>query len=201
MSKSALTRNARELAAFLQWDGEVDFVSRASLGLKAVLQALRCKSPGRVALSPIVCQDVVSAVLSAGYEPYFVDVNPDSGEVHTDQWERAREAGCHVAIVVHLYGRIADVRSVMEIFNSPDCLVVDDAAQAFGSACEFGFAGTMGDVGLVSFGSSKHITSGGAAVLHKAPAIASEMRDQIEKNQSLTQQRPEKSKQNIPPPL
>ena len=94
MSNSALTRNARELAAFLRWDGEVDFVSRASLGLKAVLQALRRQSPGRVALSPIVCQDVVSAVLSAGYEPYFVDVNPDSGEVQIDQWERARQAGC-----------------------------------------------------------------------------------------------------------
>ncbi len=193
MSNSALTRNARELAAFLRWDGEVDFVSRASLGLKVVLQALRRKSPGRVALSPIVCQDVVSAVLSAGYEPYFVDVNPDSGEVPIDQWERARQAGCHVAIVVHLYGRIADVKSVREIFNSPDCLVIDDAAQAFGSACEFGFAGTMGDIGLVSFGSSKHITSGGAAVLHKSPAIASETREQLQKIQYLTPHRAERA--------
>jgi len=197
MSKSALEQSSRKLSAFLQWDGEVDFVGRASFGLKAVLQGLLNRYARRVAMSPIVCQDVVSAVVSAGYEPFFIDVDPVSGEVPLNEWKRAHDAGCKIAVVVHLYGRLVNLRSVREIFASPECLVIDDAAQAFGSTCDLGFAGTMGDVGLVSFGPSKHITTGGAAVLHRSTALAAGTRDQLDRMRITKPQKAEKVEGNF----
>ncbi len=171
-----LTDVATSFAAFLEWTGGTVLVSRASLGLEAVLRAWRGTDPLHVALSPIVCQDVVAAILAADCVPHFVDVDPETGEVLPCGWLVAREAGCTVAIIVHLYGRLADVAAASSVFSSDDCLVVDDAAQAFGTTSAEGFAGTLADIGLVSFGATKQITSGGAAVLVRSPQLLHDLR-------------------------
>ena len=139
------------------------FTHRASLAIKVVLQdRFRGQT---VALSPIVCQDVISAVLSAGCSPLFVDLDPKTTEVPASEWVRARNGGATVAIAVHLFGlgrALADVRGV---FTGDDCLVIDDAAQAVGTKVGKRYAGTLGDVGILSFGHSKQLPMGGAAVL------------------------------------
>jgi dTDP-4-amino-4,6-dideoxygalactose transaminase len=118
-----------------------------------------------VALPGAVCPDVLLAVIAAKCEPLFCDVDVTDGLVPETEWVRARSAGAEVAIVVHLYGNAARVAPVRSIFPAPDCLVVDDAAQALGSISDDGQAGALGDVGLISFGATKHISLGNAAVL------------------------------------
>ncbi len=168
--------SAREaLADFLSWDHEILLVSRASLGLQAVLAVRKPAGHNLVALSPLVCQDVVSAILNAGCAPYFVDVDPTSGEVPPGAWKDAREVGCTTAIAVHLYGRSTDVEAANGAFLDSDDLVIDDAAQALGSGQEAGLAGTLAGVGLLSFGRSKHIGTGGAAVLFRSSHLAEEV--------------------------
>jgi hypothetical protein len=145
-------------------------VGRGALGLMA---ALRCwprrKDACRVAVSGAVCHDVVVAILAAGCEPFFCDVDPADGLVTEAEWRRARSLGADVAIVVHLYGNPAPVKEVRTIFPAPECLVIDDAAQALGSRSADGLAGSQGDIGLLSFGYSKHIALGGAALLCDDP--------------------------------
>jgi hypothetical protein len=176
MRDDELADVATNVAAFLEWTGGTVLVSRASLGLEAVLRAWRGTERLHVALSPIVCQDVVAAILAADCVPHFVDVDPETGEVLPCGWVEAREAGCTVAIIVHLYGRLADVAAATCVFSSTDCLVIDDAAQAFGTTGAKGFAGTLADVGLVSFGATKQISSGGAAVLVRSPQLLHDLR-------------------------
>ena len=145
-------------------------VGRASHALEVVLREL---TPGGVvALSPIVCQDVIAAVLASGAAPWFVDIDPVIGQVPIREWERARACGASTAIVVHLFGNGADVPSVRKVFPEPECLVIDDAAQALGTRWRGRLAGTEGDLGLVSFGYSKQLDSGGAAVLTSNPRVA-----------------------------
>jgi hypothetical protein len=112
-----------------------------------------------------ICPDVVLAVNAAECEPFFCDIDVTDGLVPEPEWVRARSAGAEVAIVVHLYGNPARVAPVRSIFPAPDCLVVDDAAQALGSFSDDGQAGALGDIGLISFGATKHISLGNAAVL------------------------------------
>jgi dTDP-4-amino-4,6-dideoxygalactose transaminase len=88
---------------------------------------------------------------------------------------RARALGADVALVVHLYGNPAPTRHVRDVFPAPECLLVDDAAQALGSRGPDGLAGAMGDVGLLSFGHSKHITCGNATVLFRSAGFAKEV--------------------------
>jgi hypothetical protein len=149
-------------------------VGRASLGIYA---ALRVWSGGRklvVALPAAVCQDVIAAVLMAGCSPHLCDVDPVTGLVPCNEWTRARGAGATAAIVVHLYGNPADTALVCQIFSGADCLIIDDAAQALGTRTARGLAGTGGDVGVISFGATKHIEVGGAALIFRDALFARE---------------------------
>jgi len=147
--------------------------ARAALGLMAVLRCwVDAGNVARIALSASVCHDVVAAVLGAGCEPVFCDIDPADGNVLDQEWARARVAGASVALVVHLYGNPADMPVVRRHFSSPACLVIDDAAQALGSSNAEGPVGGQGDVGLLSFGATKHIEVGGAAILFRDPVFA-----------------------------
>lgn len=134
---------------------------RASIGIAAALRVWG--GEGGVAVPASVCQDVIAAVLLSGRQPVFCDVVPATGLVPDSEWRRARHAGAEAAIVVHLYGNPADTAAVRAVF--PDGLLIDDAAQALGAQTPQGLAGTGGDVGVVSFGHTKHIEVGGAALL------------------------------------
>jgi hypothetical protein len=105
---------------------------------------------------------VVVAILAAGRQPEFCDVDARTGAVPLSEWRRAREAGASAAVVVHLYGNPVDTAGVREIFSSG--LLIDDAAQALGARTPRHLAGLGGDVGLFSFGRTKHIEAGGAAL-------------------------------------
>ncbi|MBF0282574.1 MAG: DegT/DnrJ/EryC1/StrS family aminotransferase [Zetaproteobacteria bacterium] len=153
----------------------VEHVVKAGRGSLIIYAALKAwgaghARPGLVAVPAAVCQDVVAAILMAGYAPIFCDVDPATGLTPMQEWARARAAGASVAIVVHLYGNPADTESVRAIF--PDGLIIDDAAQSLGADTGNGLAGTEGDVGVISFGHTKHIEIGGAALIARDPALA-----------------------------
>ncbi len=151
-------------------------VARASLGLMASLQVWRAGGHAPVvALCANVCHDVVAAVLGAGMRPLFLDMDPASGQVPESEWRRARAQGASVALVVHLYGNPSDVAMVRRHFPAGDALLVDDAAQALGVQTPTGAAGGLGDIGLLSFGPTKHISTGGAALLFRASTLAQEV--------------------------
>jgi dTDP-4-amino-4,6-dideoxygalactose transaminase len=116
-------------------------------------------------VSGAVCHDVIVAIIAAGCEIVFCDIDLETGLVAPTEWERARACGADAACVVHLYGNPARVDPVRACFPAPDCLVIDDAAQALGSESPDGRAGARGDVGLLSFTKTKHLPVGNAALL------------------------------------
>jgi len=159
---------------------EVDFnveravpVARAALGLMLVLRVwVEQGNAPLVALSANVCHDVVAAVLGAGCEPVFCDIDLCDAVVPEHEWRRARTLGASASLVVHPYGNPVDMSVVRRQFPASDSLLIDDAAQAFGSMNADGLVGGQGDVGLLSFGATKHIEAGGAALLFKDAAFA-----------------------------
>jgi hypothetical protein len=170
---------AGELSRLLERQFAVEraiLAGRAALGLSALLECRRERRRiCRVALPAAICQEVVLSVAAAGCEPIFCDVDPLDGLVKESEWTRARARGADVAIVVHLYGNPASAGAVRKIFPAPDCLLIDDAAQALGSSCEACLAGSGGDVGLLSFGPTKHIATGNAALLFRSVELAEQV--------------------------
>lgn len=151
-------------------------VGRAALGLRTALRVWRAaRSKYRVAIPGAICHEVLLAVLAADCEPIFCDVDVADGLVPDAEWARARTLGADAAIVAHLYGNPARLHGARSIFHAPDCLLIDDAAQALGSHGQDGLCGSLGDIGLLSFGHSKQISIGNGAVLVRDPDFAAEI--------------------------
>lgn len=78
-------------------------------------------------------------------------------------------------VVVHVFGNLADMESIMKIADEYHLKVIEDATEALGSRYTAGelagkFAGTIGDYGAFSFNGNKIITTGGGgAVTAKDP--------------------------------
>jgi perosamine synthetase len=73
-------------------------------------------------------------------------------------------------IVVHVFGNMADMESVMQIAEQYNLMVIEDATEALGSYFTGGkykgrFAGTIGHFGIYSFNGNKIITTGGGGML------------------------------------
>jgi len=79
---------------------------------------------------------------------------------------------------VHLTGRVAPMRELMELAQRHGLAIVEDAAQAFGSKRDGRFAGTFGEVGAFSAHPLKNLNAAGDAgfVLTGDDAVAERIR-------------------------
>lgn len=73
-------------------------------------------------------------------------------------------------IVVHVFGNMADMESIINIAQKFNLMVIEDATEALGTYYTKGkykdqFAGTMGDIGVYSFNGNKIITTGGGGMI------------------------------------
>lgn len=73
-------------------------------------------------------------------------------------------------VVVHVFGNMADMVSILEIAHKYNIKVVEDATEALGTRYIEGplagkYAGTIGDFGCFSFNGNKIITTGGGGAI------------------------------------
>jgi len=97
------------------------------------------------------------AVLHAGAEPVFCDVDADTGLL--DPTAAAAAVGPRTAaiIVVHLYGQVAATGALAELAGRRGLMLLEDSAQAHGARLEGRMAGTLGDAAAFSFYPSKNL--------------------------------------------
>ena len=73
-------------------------------------------------------------------------------------------------VVVHVFGNLADMESIMQIAKEFHLKVIEDATEALGTRYTQGifagkYAGTIGDYGAYSFNGNKIITTGGGGAI------------------------------------
>ena len=67
-------------------------------------------------------------------------------------------------MVVHLYGLMCDMKTIMSIAKKYKLYVLEDCAQCFGKNEKTNFC-TIGHVGSWSFETTKHITTGDGGIV------------------------------------
>ncbi|MBE9492468.1 MAG: DegT/DnrJ/EryC1/StrS family aminotransferase [Bacteroidetes bacterium] len=102
----------------------------------------------------------VIAVL--GLTPILVDINPDTFNLDPKAIEKAITPRTKAIVPVHLFGQCADMERILDIAKKHNLYVIEDACQAIGAEYLFEDnkrkkAGTMGDIGCVSFFPSKNL--------------------------------------------
>lgn len=99
----------------------------------------------------------VAAICYVGARPVFVDVNPKTYTMDTNQLEGAITERTKAILPVHLYGQPAEMDPIMEIARRHNLILVEDAAQAHGAEYKGKRVGSIGDMGCFSFYPGKNL--------------------------------------------
>ena len=107
-----------------------------TLMLKASIQLGRLQPGDEVIVPANTFVATVLAVRAAGLAPVLVEPNRDTCVLDTSRLAEACSEKTRAILVVHLYGRLADMPAICEFAKAHNLLVFEDAAQAHGAALD-----------------------------------------------------------------
>jgi aminotransferase EvaB len=93
----------------------------------------------------------VSAIVSAGATPRFVDIDPATYLMDGDQLENVVTEKTRCILPVHLFGQCVDMDGVHRVAKAHGLKVLEDCAQAHGAEFKGRKAGSMSDAAAFSF--------------------------------------------------
>jgi dTDP-4-amino-4,6-dideoxygalactose transaminase len=147
-------------------------VPMARIGLwLGLLEMIR---PGQtVVMSPLTIIDVVNMVLLAGGIPLFADISKASCGMDPDEAEALIDNRTGAVLITHLHGETSGAFVFREICRRYGLPLIEDTAQAFGASENGRRLGTIGDLGIYSFGFYKNVNAwrGGMVVSHDLDLI------------------------------
>ncbi|MCX5677994.1 MAG: DegT/DnrJ/EryC1/StrS family aminotransferase [Candidatus Omnitrophica bacterium] len=135
-------------------------------GTDALILALRALDIGpgdEVITTPFTFFATAEAASLLGAKPVFVDIEPRTYNIDPRSIEKAITSRTKVIIPVHLYGQCADMDPIMVIAGKYKLKVIEDTAQAIGATYKGRKAGSIGDIGTLSFFPSKNLGAFGDA--------------------------------------
>ena len=177
-----ITKLEQEMAKFLNTSNVAACQSGTSaLHLSLVEAGVQ---PGDVVLVPPLT--FIAAVNPVKYQfatPVFIDCDDsfcmDPNKLNSFckeecKWDgevlRYQNAIVRALVIVHVFGNMADMESIMEIAEKYNLKVIEDATEALGTKYIEGkyagkYAGTIGHFGAYSFNGNKIITTGGGGAV------------------------------------
>jgi len=102
----------------------------------------------------------VAPVVHLGATPVLVDILPDTWCIDPAKAEAAITPRTKAIIATHLYGSTCDMDALLAIGAKHDIAIIEDAAEAIGSAIGERKAGAMGRFSTFSFHGTKTMTTG-----------------------------------------
>ena len=126
-------------------------VNSGTDALFLALKALGLKDGDEVRTVANTAVPTVSAIVSAGGVPRFVDIDRDTCLMNTRQLEEVLGPRTKVILPVHLYGQCVDMDSVMSFASKHGLKVLEDCAQCTGGLYNGRKSGSLGHVSAFSF--------------------------------------------------
>ena len=164
----------KELGHYLQGN-DVLSVANGTDALQIALMALGI-GPGDEVISPsFTFVATAEAVGLLGATPVFADINPKTFTIDPDQVAALITERTKAIVPVHLFGQCANMSAILELAEKYGIPVIEDTAQAVGAQWEGKAAGTMGELGTLSFFPSKNLGcygDGGAIVSRDESLLA-----------------------------
>ncbi len=153
-------------------------VDNATHGLTLALRALGIGQEQEVITVSNTAVPTVSAIVSAGATPRFVDIDPRTYLMDVSQLGAALTDRTACIMPVHLFGQCVDMTSVSALAKQRGIKVIEDCSQAHG-ARHFGKrAGSLSDLSVFSFYPTKPLGAfgDGGIVLTQAAELNAKLR-------------------------
>lgn len=177
-----ITKLEEELAKFLHTDNVAACQSGTSALHMSLVEA-GVKPGDTVLVPPLTFIAAVNPVKYQFANPVFIDCDDsfclDPVKLHSFCAEECSFDGVELkyngsvvkaVVVVHVFGNMADMESIMLTAEQFNLKVIEDATEALGTKYTKGkyagkYAGTIGDFGAFSFNGNKIITTGGGGAV------------------------------------
>lgn len=155
-----VTALEEEIARYCQ----TKFAIGCASGSDALLLALMARGVGdgdEVITTPFTFFATASAITRLGARPVFVDIDERTFNINSDLVEKAITTRTRAIVPVHMYGQCADMDPLLEISEKSGIPIIEDSAQAIGAEDRGRRAGSMGQMGCLSFYPSKNLGGAG----------------------------------------
>ncbi len=122
--------------------------------------------PGDEVIVPELTWIATAAPINyVGAAPVFADVDRESLCISVESVKSCISSKTKAVIAVDLYGNMPNYERLNALCKSCNISLIEDAAEAIGSAVPLGKAGTIGQIGVFSFHGSKTLTTGEGGML------------------------------------
>lgn len=136
-------------------------LANGTLALDLALKALGVGLGDDVIVTSRTFLASVSAIVNAGANPVFADVDLDSQNITANSITAVLTPNTKAIIVVHLAGMPAQMDEIMALSQIHGLFVIEDCAQAHGAKYKGRPVGSIGHIGAWSFCQDKIMTTGG----------------------------------------
>jgi dTDP-4-amino-4,6-dideoxygalactose transaminase len=151
--------------SFAHWLGIRHCIGVAN-GLDALVLSLRALSLNEgdeVIVPSNTYIATILAVIQAGLVPVLVEPDIHTYNIDPALIQKSISSKTKAIMVVHLYGKCCDMKSIMGIANDHKLFVIEDVAQAHGAKQDGVVAGTFGHLSAFSFYPTKNLGALGDA--------------------------------------
>ena len=138
-----------------------------SSGTTALITAMAAAGVGfgdEVLLPPFTFVASMEAILAVGAVPVFVDIDETLG-LSAAAVEAAITPRTKAVNAVHMCGVLCDMDGLRAVCEKHGLVLLEDASQALGASLRGQMAGTLGDIGGISFDSVKTVSCGEGGVV------------------------------------
>ncbi|MEO8635893.1 MAG: DegT/DnrJ/EryC1/StrS family aminotransferase [Gemmatimonadales bacterium] len=146
------------------------------------LHALDLKPGDEVITPSFTFFATAGTIHNTGGTPVFVDIDPGTFNLDPAAVEAAITPKTRAIIAVHLFGQMAPMEALLPIAERHGLVIIEDAAQAIGARRQINgawrAAGSLGQVGTISFFPSKNLGAwgDGGLMLTQDEALAGRLR-------------------------
>lgn len=129
-------------------------------GLDALTLALRAFDFEKGSEVIVPSNTYIATILSIvqnGLKPILVEPDIETYNIDPKKIEEKITPATKAIMVVHLYGKVCDMNSIIAIANKYNLKLIEDCAQAHGATYKSKKAGSFGDYGAFSFYPTKNL--------------------------------------------
>lgn len=140
------------------------FTNAGRTSLYVILRALNLPKGSKIGVPLYLCTVVFDAIIKAGHVPCFIDIDLSNYTMDSNDLEEKIES-LDAVVVVHTFGRPADMDKIMKIAKANDIPVIEDCAHSLLSEYKGKKTGTMGVASFFSFRARKYISAGEGSMI------------------------------------
>jgi dTDP-4-amino-4,6-dideoxygalactose transaminase len=116
---------------------------------------------GEVITSPLTCLTAIYPIVHAGNRPVFIDINPKTLTMETDNLSKAKSSYTIAVQAIHFGGIPCEMEKIVQFARDNNLHVIEDCAQGFGAEIRGKKVGSFGDVSIFSLSKNLYGISGG----------------------------------------